>query len=134
MPIDYKKYPLNWKTEIVPAVLERAGHCCEDCKLQNRQIVFGVRLWLKDEKGRYKMRSIWFRDENDAKRTAGYLPIKKIRVVLTVAHLDHDADNHDVKLERLKALCQLCHLTYDAKEKYRRIMEKSLAKRNQLIL
>lgn len=25
MPIDYSKYPPNWKTEIVPAVLERAG-------------------------------------------------------------------------------------------------------------
>jgi hypothetical protein len=24
MPIDYKKYPKNWKTEIRPAILERA--------------------------------------------------------------------------------------------------------------
>lgn len=38
---------------------------------------------------------------------------KKIRIVLTIAHLDHDKLNHDVKDDRLKALCQKCHLGYD---------------------
>jgi hypothetical protein len=47
-------------------------------------------------------------------------------VVLTIAHLDHDELNHEVKDERLKALCQHCHLNYDAKEKYRRVLEKSV--------
>lgn len=35
------------------------------------------------------------------------------KVVLTIAHLDHDKFNHDVDLDRLKALCQKCHLQYD---------------------
>ena len=35
------------------------------------------------------------------------------KVVLTIAHLDHDSDNWNVKLDRLKALCQGCHLKYD---------------------
>lgn len=48
---------------------------------------------------------------------------KPVTVVLTIAHLDHDEENHDVKLDRLGALCQLCHLRYDAKEKYRRSLE-----------
>lgn len=34
------------------------------------------------------------------------------RVVLTVAHLDHDTTNNSD--ENLAALCQRCHLTYDA--------------------
>lgn len=38
---------------------------------------------------------------------------KKTKVVLTIAHLDHDKLNHNVKDERLKALCQKCHLGYD---------------------
>lgn len=38
---------------------------------------------------------------------------KKTKIVLTIAHLDHDKLNHDVKDERLKALCQKCHLAYD---------------------
>lgn len=35
------------------------------------------------------------------------------KVVLTIAHLDHDKHNCEVKDERLKALCQACHLNYD---------------------
>lgn len=36
------------------------------------------------------------------------------RVVLTIAHLDHTPENNAP--ENLRALCQPCHLTYDAKE------------------
>lgn len=40
-------------------------------------------------------------------------PVTGSKVVLTVAHLDHDtAHNSD---DNLKALCQRCHLAYDAK-------------------
>lgn len=35
MPIDYKKYPSNWKTEIRPYVLNRSKHRCEFCKVKN---------------------------------------------------------------------------------------------------
>lgn len=39
------------------------------------------------------------------------LKVRSIRVVLTVAHLNHVAgDDRD---ENLKALCQWCHLVYD---------------------
>ena len=34
-------------------------------------------------------------------------------VVLTVAHLDHNPEHCDD--DNLKAMCQRCHLTYDAK-------------------
>ena len=33
-------------------------------------------------------------------------------IVLTVAHLDHDPPTHNP--ERLRHLCQACHLAYDA--------------------
>lgn len=36
---------------------------------------------------------------------------RPIRVVLTVAHLDHDAANHD--RDNLRAMCQRCHLRLD---------------------
>ena len=78
MPIDYKDYPANWKTEIRPAILERAKNCCEFCGIENYTI--------KDN---------------------------GVKVVLTIAHLDHDKLNHDVDLSRLAALCQRCHLRYD---------------------
>lgn len=50
----------------------------------------------------------------------GVETVKEIRVVLTVAHLDHDETNWNVKDERLAALCQRCHIQYDALEKARR--------------
>ena len=79
MPIDYKKYAKNWKSEIRPRILARAENRCEWCGAENYQ-------------------------PN---------PATGSKVVLTVAHLDHDiTHNQD---ENLKALCQKCHLGYDAK-------------------
>lgn len=86
MPINYRRYPPDWKTRMRPAILQRAGHCCEFCGIANY----------------------------------AYQPDTGSRVVLTIAHLDHDEDNHAVALDRLAALCQRCHLRYDAPEKARR--------------
>lgn len=88
MPINYKKYPQNWRSEIVPRIKERAGNKCEFCGIENYAI-----------------------KPNGTK------------VVLTIAHLDHDSQNHNISDDRLAALCQACHLKYDlhrhvAKRKY----------------
>lgn len=126
MPINYSKYPSNWKREIVPAILARAGNCCEECGLPNHSTVWAVRFNIRNEEGRYVLRSLWFRVEADAIRETKGEEYRRrvVKVVLTVAHLDHDETNHEVKLDRLKALCQACHLRYDAREKYRRELEK----------
>lgn len=115
MPIDYKKYPNNWKKVIRPAILARANNCCEFCGIENKSIIhsfknhFGRTEWKFLSYGEFMMKGA-----------------KTVKVVLTIAHLDHDEENHNVKLSRLAALCQLCHLRYDAKEK--------LARRNNLQL
>ncbi|MBE0428022.1 MAG: hypothetical protein IBX72_15450 [Nitrospirae bacterium] len=44
-------------------------------------------------------------------------PITGANVILTVAHLDHTPENCND--ENLKALCQRCHNSYDAKERAR---------------
>lgn len=78
MPCDYSKYPSNWKTEIRPRILARAGNRCERCGAEN-----------------YKPH-----------------PETGSRVILTIAHLNHDTtDNRD---ENLQALCQRDHLALDA--------------------
>jgi hypothetical protein len=124
VPIDYKKYPPNWLSEIRPRILKRANYTCEGqgCDFQHLEEVWAVRYRGKT--------TGWFRDfevanshpktiEGSARKT---IPNpKKIKVILTIAHLDHDETNHAVTDDRLAALCQLCHLRYDAKEKYRRI-------------
>lgn len=52
-------------------------------------------------------------DEGHLADTMAMDGVKFVKIILTIAHLDHDKLNHDVKLDRLKALCQRCHLNYD---------------------
>jgi hypothetical protein len=133
MPIDYKKYPPNWLKEIRPRIMQRANNTCEcdGCDFKHLEEVWAVR---------HKGKTIgWFRDFNEAnahpktmesnynhklKKTIDIPNPKKVKVVLTIAHLDHDETNHSVLDDRLMAMCQICHLRYDAKEKYRRQLMK----------
>lgn len=118
MPIDYKKYPPNWKTEIRPAILKRANNCCEECGIENYS--FGYR----DKEGNfYDVENImnamedrgydFFEEGNELdhhydKRGE---PTPPTRIVLTIAHTCHDpmCTNPD----HLKALCQYHHLHLD---------------------
>ena len=134
MPIDYSRYPPDWKTEIVPRILTRADHKCEFCGVENKAKLTSLAFWLKDVT-RYKVKRFWITNECDVKRMTPFAvdEIKIITVVLTIAHLDHDEENHNVSDDRLAALCQICHTNYDAKEKMRRIMSKAVEKQEVLI-
>jgi len=109
MPIDYKKYPPNWK-ELRSQVLERAKNKCEDCGVENYALGFRDKIGLFHEVENTLENEFFYED----------FKIKLIKIVLTIAHLDHDEENHNVKIDRLKALCQRCHLKYDVAEKKRR--------------
>ena len=115
MPINYKKYPPNWKTEIRPRILDRANYTCEmnGCEFKHLENVLSVQI-----NGKRK----WFK--HTMENEIAYPINKLVKVVLTIAHLDHDEDNHNVKDERLAAFCQRCHLAYDAQEKKRRRQKK----------
>lgn len=127
MPIDYSRYPPAWKSEIVPRILKRANNCCERCGVANKSELYSTTMKIQDSDGRYKQKAVWFAILGDLIRLKGVEAeecmtyfVKKIKVVLTIAHLDHDETNHEVTDDRLQAMCQYCHLNYDAKEKYRR--------------
>lgn len=100
MPIDYKKYPKDWK-ETRERILKRAKNRCE----------------CKGECGLHHGRRCVEKNNLPAKWAKG-------KIVLTIAHLDHDEENHNVKDERLKAMCQRCHLRYDTPEKKKRRFNK----------
>ncbi len=104
MPIDYKKYPANWKTEIRPAILERDGNCCKFCGVENHSIGY------RDENNCWHEIEKSFAGDMIAEdaRDMGY---KVIKIVLTIMHLDHDITNNDYS--NLAAGCQKCHLSYD---------------------
>lgn len=120
MPIDYSRYPPTWKTEIRPRILLRAENKCEKCGRPNGSIVFAVK---------YRGKTKWFptmeEAETQPKTIEGKVGRlienpKPVKIVLTIAHLDHDESNWDVSDARLQAMCQKCHLTYDGVEKYLR--------------
>ena len=107
MPINYKEYPFNWKTEIRPAVLERANNCCEWCGVRNHSIIW--------RSGKGKDDWQYWPEGMESEEWTFELMRKSTKVILTIAHLDHDKLNHDVSLDRLAALCQKCHLGHDLK-------------------
>jgi hypothetical protein len=113
MPIDYKKYPSNWLSEIRPRILKRAKNKCECCKKPNGSFPHSYKN--SDGKTVWEFLSLgqWYFADCP----------KTVKVVLTIAHLDHDEHNHNVTDDRLKAMCQLCHLNYDIQEKRRRKLE-----------
>lgn len=109
MPIRAERkalYPPNW-SEISTSVREFAGQRCEFCSARNH--AWGYR----DEEKRFHEcpRDGFGRDYGRPPFDFGAHRI--IEIVLTVAHLDHDETNCD--WANLKALCQRCHLNYDAK-------------------
>lgn len=125
MPINYKLYASNWKTELRPAVLARAAHKCECCEVENYAVVRWLdgayqlyeelrgNEWVEMVPGTYaEARELW----RDLMSGSAFDDWKVI--VLTVAHLDHDIQHND--LSNLKALCQRCHLKHDRADNARR--------------
>lgn len=43
MPVDYSKYPADWKTVIRPRILQRAENACEFCGTVNYTLLGTVR-------------------------------------------------------------------------------------------
>lgn len=112
-PENKHRYPENWK-QIREAILDRAGHCCERCKVKNRTRIC---------RGRDEHANTYMTDEAeifdaDTGEYHGQIHMSEYRVgkmvdiVLTIAHLDHTPEN--CAPENLRAWCQRCHLRYDA--------------------
>lgn len=107
-PENKELYPENWD-EISLRIREEAGQKCEWCKKPNSQIVCCAAggFWWDDEAEAWR--------DKQGKIFPGTPPAggwRRVRVILTVAHLNHDPS--DCRRENLRALCQSCHLTYDA--------------------
>ena len=113
MPCDYSRYPSNWK-EIRARILERAGNRCEQCKALNHDWIWRGKL------GDRPVYQTAVMDTFDA-LTGEFITCdpcyvdgdndKLTRIVLTIAHKDHDIANNDES--NLAAWCQRCHLSHD---------------------
>ena len=112
-PENRNRYPANW-AEIRAAILERAGNCCEKCKVPNgKRIARGsgpfAGTFQTDDAEVYDAET----GEHIARvRMSEYQVKNMVTIVLTIAHLDHQPENCD--LGNLRALCQMHHLRHDA--------------------
>ena len=110
MPINYKDYPPNWLSEIRPRILARDNHQCKFCGVPD-----GVTIQRSSPGGHYMLPSGEAFDGTTGQLLAGetdhWPPERKVRIVLTIAHLDHALTDHTDA--NLAALCQQCHLRYD---------------------
>lgn len=113
-PENRARYPKDWK-QIRESILARAENRCEFCKVLNRtRIARGA----GDDFGTYMTDAAdVFCHETGQHfgqcRMSDYDVLRMVDIVLTIAHLDHQPEHNDPS--NLKALCQKCHLSYDAK-------------------
>ena len=121
-PENRKRYPTNWK-QIRKDILLRANDKCEFCGIENKSFIVyeysGSKIvdydWVEpSDKERYESYKnegkTWTEYENYRMRR-----FRKAMVVLTIAHLDHTPEN--CNYDNLRALCQKCHNSYDAKHR-----------------
>lgn len=143
MPIkDKSLYPANWEDISKRIRSERANNKCEVCGVEN-----GIWIWrsytnpanyltLRDDGIYYDMDGDAVRlselpDEYMPRTDREYDTGHDIKVVLTVAHLDHNPANNAES--NLKALCQRCHLVHDAKHNAAIRKQTRLAKLEQAV-
>lgn len=104
-------YPADWK-QISARIRERAENRCEFCGILNGIIIIRTaKTWRQICGQEWDMIHAKIRHSSHNMTTA----LKSLgftRIVLTVAHLDHNPAN--CADDNLRALCQCCHLTYDA--------------------
>jgi len=126
MPVNYNRYPSDWFTRLHRIVWERAKGKCEECGLEHGYYVWSHKVPMhRGKKLVYRVR--WTPLYGDKPHPSA----KMVKVVLNKAHLDHDADNKYVHPSRLKLLCQLHHLRYDAHMKAQKRDGKQLPEGNQ---
>jgi hypothetical protein len=121
-----ERYPADWP-RIREAILVRADDACETCRAPNGVVI--VRGEVRDV-GTYMLDDGEVRDAETGAvrgraRGSEYVG-RYVRIILTVAHLDHDEANNDPS--NLAALCQLHHLRHDRADNARRRRANTRAK------
>ena len=121
MPIrpQYKwLYPIDWPQLSAVIRFQRAKGRCEECgRPHGREVQhLGDGRWWDDDKQTW--RNGRGRPLRGVAPICEHVVVRKTKVVLATAHLDHDPTNNRSK--NLKALCQRCHMIHDRDEHRRR--------------
>lgn len=110
-PENKARYPADWK-QVRERILKRADWKCEHPGCRARH---GVTGYWRDGRFVPMPEALWNAGykAGDVVACAEGERLKIIKVVLTIAHLDHTPEN--CADENLRAWCQRHHLSYDAK-------------------
>lgn len=122
-PENLDRYPADWPA-ISLRIKRREGWRCKWCGVPHGEL--GGRdaagRWHKaNPTGTDGMRLTWPREGEEA-WCAGGQRLRIVRIVLTVAHLDHQPEN--CADDNLAALCQRCHNLYDGPHRRAGIFER----------
>jgi len=115
MPINYKEYHPKWRLISWLIRVRRAKNRCEWCDIQNGLVV----KRQKDGTYRTPCGTEWDMIHSRIKYSQSNITESLkyhgfTRIILTVAHIDHDKTNN--RFNNLAALCQRCHLKHDIKQ------------------
>ncbi len=110
-------YPIDWPQLSQQVRFGRAKGRCERCGRPHGTVVhhLGDGRWWDEAAGTWR---------NGTGREvawpayAEYRQLRRTRVVLATAHLDHDPTNN--RPRNVRALCQRCHMLHDRPEHRRR--------------
>ena len=111
------RYPTGWKAISARIRFERAKGRCEcrgECGHNHPE------YYCSKKRRRERQRC--------SARHGQPHPVTGSRVILTVAHLDHQPENSDDG--NLTAMCQRCHLAYDA-DHHRLVHKKTMRERKR---
>lgn len=112
MPMDRAKYPADWEAISRRIRFERAGGKCEAIRADGSRCDAPHGQWIARriaDAESWTLADAAHTSQCECSET--WKPA--VRIVLTVAHLDHDTTNNAD--DNLAAWCQLHHLRYDAK-------------------
>jgi 5-methylcytosine-specific restriction endonuclease McrA len=130
-PENKGRYPADWGT-ISRQIREDAGQMCQRCGAPNGQFI--RRGWSKDKRAIWRLTSDSAYEDGRCSETGDMVADtgedtvdwgSPIKVVLTVAHLDHHPENCDPA--NLRAWCQRCHNLYDLPHRRAGIKQRAMA-------
>jgi hypothetical protein len=110
-------YGREWREITRPRILARAGDRCELCGKPNHRHLYVFPVPADQVWAYRRYADTWHSCTHNGLKANFQLcgrEARRIRVVLTIAHLNHQpGDDRD---QNLKALCQWCHLNHDRKQ------------------
>jgi len=140
-PENAARYPKDWKTRIVPMIRARSGNRCEcrgECGIYHgipnhgTMILDPRRCGIANGDVSYltpdgRWHGCAFGDKGEVVETIAGKDYRAIKIVLTVAHLNHQPEDCDPT--NLLHMCQGCHNRYDMPMRRAGIRARAMAAR-----